>query len=95
MAKFNVLSPLNHDGKPYAEGEIELDEKVAAPLLVLGVIETPAEDNGDGLQGAQGGEGGSEAPKEPEPEGGESTAAASSDAATKAAAPKSTKAKKG
>lgn len=38
MAKYQVLSPINHDGKPYADGEIELDEKVAAPLLGLNVI---------------------------------------------------------
>jgi hypothetical protein len=37
--QFNVISPIKHDGKRYAEGgSISLTKEEAAPLLVAGVI---------------------------------------------------------
>lgn len=51
MPKFIVKSPLDHDGKAFAEGDpIELSKKLAAPLLAAGVVapegaEPPAADS--------------------------------------------------
>lgn len=40
MAKFKVISPIEHNLKRYEpESEIELPEALAAPLLEVGVIE--------------------------------------------------------
>lgn len=37
---YTVLSPLNHDGKPYAPGaSIELDPAAARPLVEVGTID--------------------------------------------------------
>lgn len=39
---YTVLSPLNHDGKPYAPGaSIELDPAAARPLVEVGTIAEP------------------------------------------------------
>ena len=43
MAKFTVLSPVNHDGKDYAIGAtIDLTAESAEPLLKGGAVETAA-----------------------------------------------------
>lgn len=40
MPKYTALTPIEHDGKPYAEGEpITLTEDQAAPLLALKAVE--------------------------------------------------------
>lgn len=38
MKKYTVNSPVNHDGKDYRAGEIELADEHAAPLLQANVI---------------------------------------------------------
>lgn len=39
MAKYRVLSPLEHNGEPYQiDSEIELDDAFSKPLLDVGVI---------------------------------------------------------
>ena len=41
--KYTVKSPLNHDNELYSEGDpIDLEDKVAKPLLEAGVIEAAA-----------------------------------------------------
>ena len=43
MPKYTALTPIEHDGKPYAEGEpITLTEDQAAPLLALKAVEPAA-----------------------------------------------------
>lgn len=45
MAKYKVISNLDHDGKRYAPGSsVELDGETAPPLVDLGVIEAPKSD---------------------------------------------------
>lgn len=41
MPRYVVIHPIEHDGKRYEVGTIELTEKQAAPLLAIGHIAQP------------------------------------------------------
>lgn len=41
--KYRVKSPIKHNGKRYIDGEIELSEKHARPLLAVGAVEGPVD----------------------------------------------------